>query len=215
MSSIPKLRPGRPGGKRDQNRLRRAGDLRSAGLRLFLARGIDCVPIDDVVKEAGVAKGSFYRYFKDSADLVDAIFAPLLAQVDAAFTACESTLNRARSEGDLFGAYQLLAQQLAAALLADPQIALLYLQECRGPATPARAPILKIALRVREKAISLTGIAHKQGLLRPFDGRVSALAVVGAVERLLFGALRGEDVGEADKAPAALISLILDGLRPR
>jgi hypothetical protein len=42
---------------------------------------------------------------------------------------------------------------------------------------------------------------------------VSALAVVGAVERLLLAVLRGEDVGNPLEIPEALTGIILDGLR--
>jgi len=42
---------------------------------------------------------------------------------------------------------------------------------------------------------------------------VSALAVVGAVERLLLAVLREEDVGNPLEIPDALTQLVLDGLR--
>ncbi len=44
-----------------------------AGNRLFLARSVSETAIDDVVKLAGVAKGTFYLYFRDKTDLLDQI----------------------------------------------------------------------------------------------------------------------------------------------
>ena len=73
---VPTLRPGPKGGKRDINRRRRTKEICDAGLSLFLQRGIEGVTIDDIVKSASVAKGSFYRYFQDKSDLVAAIFGP-------------------------------------------------------------------------------------------------------------------------------------------
>lgn len=46
-------------------------DLFSAGYELFIKRGIEKTSIDDIVKKAGVAKGTFYLYFKDKYDLLD------------------------------------------------------------------------------------------------------------------------------------------------
>ena len=40
---------------------------------LFTSKGVNITPIDDVVKLAGVAKGTFYLYFKDKYDLLDQI----------------------------------------------------------------------------------------------------------------------------------------------
>lgn len=45
-------------------------NLISAAYDLFEADGITSVSIDDIVKKAGVAKGTFYLYFKDKFDLI-------------------------------------------------------------------------------------------------------------------------------------------------
>ena len=68
-------------GKRARNRRRRLKQLRDAALPLFVAGGIERVTIDDIVQGAGVAKGSFYRYYQDKEDLVDALFAPIAEQI--------------------------------------------------------------------------------------------------------------------------------------
>ncbi len=38
---------------------------------LFESKGVNLTAVDDVVKAAGVAKGTFYLYFKDKHDLID------------------------------------------------------------------------------------------------------------------------------------------------
>ena len=40
---------------------------------LFLEKGVNITAIDEIVKRAGVAKGTFYLYFKDKYDLLDEI----------------------------------------------------------------------------------------------------------------------------------------------
>lgn len=45
-------------------------NLISAAFDLFESNGITAVSIDDIVKKAGVAKGTFYLYFKDKFDLI-------------------------------------------------------------------------------------------------------------------------------------------------
>lgn len=44
--------------------------LISAAYELFEKEGVGGVSIDDIVKKAGVAKGTFYLYFKDKLDLI-------------------------------------------------------------------------------------------------------------------------------------------------
>lgn len=45
-------------------------NLISAAFELFEHDGVSSVSIDDIVKKAGVAKGTFYLYFKDKFDLI-------------------------------------------------------------------------------------------------------------------------------------------------
>ncbi len=53
----------------------------TVAVRLIAAEGFDNVTIDDITKEAGIAKGLFYHYFKSKSDIIietyttiDAIF---------------------------------------------------------------------------------------------------------------------------------------------
>lgn len=45
--------------------------LFESAFNLFLNKGFNETAIDDIVKDAGVAKGTFYLYFKDKYDILD------------------------------------------------------------------------------------------------------------------------------------------------
>jgi len=49
--------------------------LLAAALELFLSKGSDSTSIDDIVRKAGVAKGTFYLYFHDRGEILKAIMA--------------------------------------------------------------------------------------------------------------------------------------------
>lgn len=210
---LPPERPGQPGGKRDKNRRRRIDALTGAGLTLFLQQGVDQVTIDDIAKAAGTAKGNFYRYFNDKSDLVEAILEPLATRMRDAMDRCESALESAHDDATLFGAYQALAITLTPVMFEHPDVVRLYLQESRAPAAGARAPIRALADETRSRAIDLTEFAVDRKLLRIPDPRVSALAVVGAVEQLGFSVLTGDLDAPAHDIVGTLISLVLKGIR--
>ena len=46
-------------------------ELFLAAYKLFIDNGIEKTSIDDIVKKAGVAKGTFYLYFKDKYDILN------------------------------------------------------------------------------------------------------------------------------------------------
>ena len=206
-------RPGRPGGRREAHRRERTKELEDAALRLFLERGLDGVTIDDITQAAGVAKGTFYRYFDDKATLVDALLEPVRRELLAGMETCGQALAEARDVETMFDAYRAVAAVIVGALLQYPGVVRLYLQESRGPAVGARAKVAELSRLVARHAVDITEKAHTHGLLRPIRPAVSGLAVVGAVERLLLALLSEEDLGNPLELPDALTTLVLDGLR--
>lgn len=57
----------------EENKLKKRNKILDAAYNLFAKNGINTTPIDEVVKCAGVAKGTFYLYFHDKYDLMDQI----------------------------------------------------------------------------------------------------------------------------------------------
>lgn len=212
-SKMPDARPGPEGGRRHLNRLARTRTLVEAALACFLAQGLDLVTIDDVTREAGVAKGSFYRYFDNKEDLIATLFHPTADAVASAMTrACES-LEAASDPPALEAAYTLLAADLATVLFANADTVRLFLQERHGPATPGRAPIRALDEQVLALAVRITHAGRASGLLRPVDPQVSAAAVVGAVMQLLWVQLVQAPPDDPIARASALIDIVLHGVR--
>lgn len=59
--------------KAEQNKLKKQNSLFEAAYELFTTKGINDTAISDIAKEAGVAKGTFYLYFKDKYHIIDLI----------------------------------------------------------------------------------------------------------------------------------------------
>lgn len=59
--------------KVEKNKRQKEESLFRAAYRLFTTKGIHSTAINDIVKEAGVAKGTFYLYFKNKYDILDKI----------------------------------------------------------------------------------------------------------------------------------------------
>ncbi len=212
-TSAPPLRPGQPGGVRDTNRRERVAALSQAAMQLFLARGIDATAIDDITGAAGVAKGSYYRYFADKTALVEHLFEPVRTEIVAAMEACSRALDEQTDRAKMVEAWRTLGEALVGTVFSHVGAVRLYLQESRAPAAGARTPLVSISDMIGRYAIELTRKAHRHGLLRAdIHPAVSALAVVGAVERLLTALFSGEEIGNPLDVPRALTSLVVDGL---
>jgi AcrR family transcriptional regulator len=206
-------RPGAFGGKRDVNRRKRVQDLIDSGLSLFLERGIEAVTIDEVAREAGMAKGNFYRYFRDKADLVEAVIEPVASTTREAIQRCDEDLRQANGRDDAVAAYGQLGNRLIGALSMYPDAMCLYLQERRAPATTARQAISDLATELDDRAMTLSQVAVDRNLVVVSDPRVSAVAVLGAVEALALASVRKQVKMDPIETTKSLISIVLEGLR--
>lgn len=68
-------------GKIDENRQQKLEALYSSAYDLFIDQGIEKTSISDITKMAGVAKGTFYLYFKDKYELRDHLIARTAEQL--------------------------------------------------------------------------------------------------------------------------------------
>ena len=57
--------------------------LLAAGHKLMAAKPIDALAIDEIVQEAGVAKGSFYNHFSDKEELASTIRDDIRQEIEA------------------------------------------------------------------------------------------------------------------------------------
>lgn len=62
-------------GKWDANKKLKRDSLLNTSFELFTSQGINQTSISDIVKKAGVAKGTFYLYFKDKYDIRNRLIA--------------------------------------------------------------------------------------------------------------------------------------------
>ncbi|MCB9601194.1 MAG: TetR family transcriptional regulator [Sandaracinus sp.] len=214
-TKLPPERPGRPGGIRARNRDVRIAALLDASLKLFLERGVEAVSIDEIAREAGMAKGNFYRYFDDKRAIVDHLLAPVATEVRTAMRKCAVSLGRASDPSAMGLAYAMLAMELAQATTSRLDVVRLYLQENRTPATTSTAGVRALADELSDGAVKLTEAAVERGLLEVSDPRVSGLAVVGAIEQLALSVLRGQLDAPPLEVGRIVVSMVLDGIRVR
>ncbi len=207
------MRPGKPGGKREQNRREKTARIATAALKLFLKQGIEGATIEEITRDAGIAKGSFYRYFDSRAHVVEHLMAPLRQTMEHASATCRDELSSAAGTNEIRAAYGGLAAAMAGLLLTHPDSLLLYLQESRSPRTGDGASVRGLSESVASDAISMTRLAQQLDLVKPLPPAVSALTVVGASERLLHASLTGEIDLDSVTAAGALVELVLHGVR--
>lgn len=68
-------------GKLDTNKKKKRESLLNTAFNIFTSKGVSHTSISEIVKNAGVAKGTFYLYFKDKYDIKNKLVAHKSSQL--------------------------------------------------------------------------------------------------------------------------------------
>jgi len=98
-------------GKREQNKLANRTTILDAARKCFLKMGYDAVTIRDVVRETGLAAGTFYNYFTDKDALFKAVLEARINEVNEAMHAVR--MQSPSVEGFIYGAFHALFTKIA------------------------------------------------------------------------------------------------------
>jgi len=195
----------------------RRTQILDAATRVFADKGFNRATIRDVARDAGVADGTIYNYFKDKTDLLFGLLDRLndterrpasLAQATGAPTG-----DIGDSFGDYFRAYMRervevlwsnadLFRAVLPELLANPDLRARYYDEVIAP-----------TMALGEAAFRALAA---NGTMRDLDLALSARIVAGSVLGLMVLQLLGDETLAARwrAIPDALADLLLSGLTP-
>jgi AcrR family transcriptional regulator len=189
----------------------RREDILRAAVRVFARQGYAATRVEDVAREAGVAKGSVYLSFADREELLDAAIERLRQR-------SAGVLARARDGDGASSATQrlrALATGTVALLAEDPDLAriLLDLWARRGEDA---APVDMAAVYAEYRAVvsALLRRGRDEGQVRADTDERHAAVVVGAIEGCLLQWLVDPSVDLAELAEP-ITEVCLAGLMPR
>jgi len=176
------------------------------GRRLFERHGLVRTTVEDITKAAGIAKGSFYRFF-DSKEL---LYLELLEREEAALKA--AILDRARAEPDARAAFVAVMQQMIDFVHSDSLAG--RLRETGEYALLSRAvDAERLSGHFNEDlttAATFLAVLREKGAACDVDVRVFA----GLLRGIALSAMQEEQIGPdvAADAMSLMISYVADGL---
>jgi AcrR family transcriptional regulator len=168
----------------------RASELVDAAFVCFARNGVQATSVDEIVREAGVAKGTFYLYFKTRDDLVTAVAERIVERIALEMGAALRDPARSPVER-ICGIPTAMALVTPSSAEAD-LVAVMHRPE-NGPIHERLTATITGALLPGVTAAVEDGIA--QGVFAPQQARRAAafvLATFTAVDHLVHGP---EDLG--------------------
>ena len=190
----------------------RAEERREQVLRcaadLFAEQGYHGTTVEHVVGRAGVARGTFYAYFKDKRSIFDELLHSYMDDIRDHITRIDVSIGQERS-------LQMMRENLQGVLgvcLRRRALTKILLSEAVGLDEEFDRKLLDFYSEVLELLERTLSQAQGIGLVPEGDVRVSAMCVLGSLKEILYQVImRGFEVDENELVDS-LIKLHRSGL---
>ena len=186
-----------------------------AARRRFALRGYHRTSIDDIIEEAGIARGTFYLHFESKRAIFDELVAELLATL-------QSTVRRIDvSPGAQPPMQQLdtMVSRVLDALVENRELTGLLLREAVGLDEDFDRKLNDFYGRLEALIVSALETGQEMGLLRKMPPTIAARALLGMVKETVQWAIvdakpatKNDDRAAVKKISNELIALTVSGI---
>jgi AcrR family transcriptional regulator len=178
---------------------------------VFAEQGYAATRVSDIVREAGVAQGTFYLYFKSKQaifeQLLDTCFEHVVAQTLGTYSL--SSVSRPQ---EVIEQTHVLWRTVLEQCRQERALVKLSLREASAAGPEVTACIEANYQRVIAGVVAYIKIAIARGLYRPVDPQLAGWALVGLLERAIHYAVFVNEQADLDQLAGDLVRLQLGGL---
>lgn len=188
-----------------ERRAERRERMLAAGLELFGTQGYAATSIEKLCAHAGVSTRNFYDEFSGREDLLIALHDRVIAEAAQAVLAA---FDQA-ADADLATRVELAVRAFVTTTASDPRWARLSYVEVIGVSEAVERHRLAWRERFSRLLIAEAERAVERGEARPRDFRLSAVAMIGAVNELVYHWSIGDGSdGSLDDVIAEIVRLM-------
>ncbi len=164
----------------------RREELLAAASKVFSEKGYRTAGVNDIIAEAGVARGTFYHYFESKKEV-------FLALIERYFTRFAEILeeNHQRlfealeSGGDLPGAWRKNALSILTFHSENPQLTTLVYREAMGLDERFSDKVRELSSLARTRMVKEFEMVAERGLMIPCDVELVTTIVNGAMINII------------------------------
>jgi AcrR family transcriptional regulator len=163
--------------------------LLNASLEHFNKQGFHTTRIEDIIKLAGVGKGTFYLYFKNKEDVVLNILDDFLHEIESTLNWVQLNIEDVQSLRNLFLEE---AAKLTDSFVKNLEAARFLFREGKAVSRDVEKRINTHINQVIKASEETYEFALSLGILKNINASVSAMAVVGGVSQIYYQWLDGQ-----------------------
>jgi AcrR family transcriptional regulator len=186
--------------------------IKQAALLVFAEQGYHATSITDLVKAAGVARGTFYLYF----DSKDALFLELLDDLVAELRTGIKGVDPSPGQPSVRAQLPAVVARVLRTVAANRALTRILFREAIGLDEAVDARLAAFNESIHGYVLRALALGRTMGFVREgVDTDVAATCVVGAIRYVVQQHIVASDAEpDIDRLSEGIVALMLDGLVP-
>ncbi len=181
----------------------------NAAKEMFAIKGYHETSINDIIKRADIARGTFYLYFKDKRQIFDALFDQLLREIDDSLTRVVISPGQKppldQIADNLERVFKLATE--------DPELARILFRHAPGLDSITDQKIDEFYGKITALIEAALSLGMEMGLIRKGEIKLLSLFIMGGVKELMDRLTRPDSsMPRRGKLIDDLIDFALNGL---
>lgn len=175
-----------------QRREQRKAQILDVARSVFSRHGYHASSVADILKQASIARGTFYLYFPSKRALFDALLDEMFAQINAAIFRIDAGRDDesvvAQMHRNVLGVVQVLQQ--------NRELTIILLREAEGIDADFDQKLATFYDRLAGLIQQALALGQGMGLIRPCDRRLVSYCVLGSIKEVMRRVLEGGAMDE-------------------
>lgn len=195
----------------EEVREQRRAQILERALAVFAEKGYHGASITDVVKAAGVARGTFYLYF----DSKEAVFGDLLDALLSTLRASVGGMSLEEHAAPMPEQLHGIVVRILRTAESNRALTRIIFREAVGLDDAVDAKLRAFHDGLHAWLVTALTIGQQLGLVRPMHTDVVATCVIGMVREAIHRyVVRSDEPFDADAVAAGLVRFAVEGLEP-
>jgi len=193
----------------------RKNELMQAGMILFSEKGYHNTKVSDIVRQAGVAQGTFYLYFDSKADLFKALLDEFIFLITEAVSAISFDMDTITTTVQFAIRIRVAVETILTVYRDNAALARIFIREGNRLDSKSTEQWQLAIDRLAEIGAAVMDEAIKKGFLPPQNTKLVPYCVLGMYERVAYRWLvedQSKDVGELAEALTRYEMLGISGM---
>lgn len=187
---------------------KRRAIILDAAKKVFAEKGFHNAGVADIIEEAGIARGTFYLYFKSKNGIFTALMEYIVQTINEQLVPIDW-----EDQDAILDVLRRNIERVQELFVGDPHLLKIIVEQATSLDAESRERMSEMERLLIEWMANLVREAQERGILKPIDANLVAFSFMGSLQRTFKGVIEGGEIlPDSSQMAMKILELYMFGL---